>query len=180
VKNEKALKVLDYTAGFFLLICFAMLFSRWMQDTDFYPLWLIVLFFGLFLIVFLWYRKLNQKMNPPLPEALNSTPEEKEAERKVWQKKWEEDFQLEEEAHNLIVRLCESKNIALEIEQPGRSGGHYDIPEIWGMEKPIPLTPDELYAITANSVLHAVTKFHDDGIIYAHSFSRNGGWVSYR
>lgn len=157
--------------------------SRWMQGSNFYPWQLIILFLGLSLIIFIWQRKLAQQPKPkpesPAATPPDLTPAEKEVEQQKLAEQRKQDLRLEEEAHQLILKMCKSKNIQLTLKQPGRSSGHYDIAEIWTIEKAFPLTPEDLYAITANRVLHVITKLRGDGIIEAHGFSRNGGWVSY-
>ena len=176
MKRETVLKVLNYKVGFFLLLCLTM--------SPLFPLWIMAISFVLFstfvllLITYPWGRKLEIEMNPPLLEIQILTTEEEEARKKARQKQWEQDRELEEEAHNLIVKMCENKKITLKFKRY-RHMGPGDPMEIWAMEKAVPLTPDELYAITANRVLRVVTELHDDGIIYAHDFSRSGGWVSY-
>lgn len=179
MENEKTLKRLDYSFAFFLLMFVAALISRFDDGSDFYPRWLIILFFALMLVVFFWRQKVYRTINPPLPKEAIPAREEKKFDMEAWRKQQEIDSKLDEKAHDLIVEMCEFKNIRLALKQMGRNGGHYEIPEIWTIEKPVPLTPDELYAISSNRVLHAVTELHDDKIIYAHGFSRNGGWISY-
>ncbi len=180
MNSEKFLKFTDYAAGFFLFMVVAMSFSRWIQEDNFYPLWLIILSLLLFFILFFVRQKKISDIDSTSAASPNLSPEQEKAERKAWEKQWKENLEIEKEAHDLVEKICRSKGIKLTLEQEGRGGGHMiDTPEVWLIEKPIPLTPDELYAISSNGVLYADTKLHDDQIIYAHGFSRGGSWVRY-
>jgi len=90
----------------------------------------------------------------------------------------DERWQAEKDAHELIVKLCAAKNIGLRLRQEGFSG-HMQWPEIWALEKPVPLSAEDRKAIAAHRVLSIETKIGDDGRVYAEKFIRENGFVRY-
>lgn len=86
--------------------------------------------------------------------------------------------ELENQAHEFIVELCESKNIKLELKQQGRTG-HCEIAEIWAFEKPIPLTKEDLRRIKKFRNLSFTQKKDAGNQVYATEFVRGGGWCVY-
>lgn len=86
--------------------------------------------------------------------------------------------ELENLAHDLIVEMCESKSIKLELKQEGRTG-HCEIAEIWAFEKPIPLTKKDLSQIKKFPNLYLKRETGTDETIYAVEFVRGGGWCVY-
>ena len=93
-------------------------------------------------------------------------------------KEFHHNLELEEKAHQLILRLCKAKNIRLELKQQGKTG-HCEIPEIWAFEKAIPLTENDLVLIDENPNLHIKYEIGADNNVYATEFSRGAGWVVY-
>jgi hypothetical protein len=90
----------------------------------------------------------------------------------------EEEYELENNAHKLIVKLCAAKNIKLDLRQEGKTG-HCEIPEIWVFEKPVPLDQTDMEEISANSALRAKWETDNMGNVFVTEFSRGAGWVVY-
>ena len=177
VNGDKRAKFLGYAAGFFLLMFIAASFSRWVNNEDFYPVWLIWLFLALFLITIVWSAKITRKELVETAPPLKNTPVNTESTEERM-KRWQEHARRESEAHDLILKICEAKNIRLRLKQEGKSG-HCEIPEIWTLEKAVPLAPEDLYAITKNGVISLEKEVREDGIIYVTKFTRGGGWTIY-
>lgn len=185
MNKNTALKILEYATAFFLLLFVTILISGYFEKNDFYSFFWLIVCGGLFSFTLVKWRQLyreiyppsNESPVPPAPPAL--TAEEQARQNEISKQLWEADKLLEIAAHKLIVEMCRAKNIRLTLEQNGVSSGHCEIPELWTFEKPIPLTPADLYAVMSNPVLSFDKKLHDDNRIYAHKFRRNGGWVAY-
>lgn len=185
MNKNTALKIFEYATAFFLLLFVAILISGYFEKNDFYSFCWLIVFGGLFSFTLVRWRQLHREIYPPsgespappAPPAL--TAEEQARQNEIRERLWEEDKLLEIAAHELIVEMCRAKNIGLTLEQNGVSRGHYDIPELWAIEQPLLLTPEDLYAVMSNRVLSFDKKLHDNNRIYAHGFRRNGGWVSY-
>ena len=171
--TEKRLKTLEYATALLFLAFFAVLFYQ----VDYYSAWAIMLLFLLSLAAIFLYADLRAKfykqqsiVNEPVSPPLSSSPPRKSPEETANEKK---------AARDLVVKICESKNINLRFKHDAK-GGHYDIPETWIIERAVPLDYEDLYAITADEYLVAQTRTGGDGIIYAESFDIYSDWVTYR
>lgn len=60
-----------------------------------------------------------------------------------FRQEFEQNLRKENDAHELIVELCNAKNVGLFLSQEGKTG-HCEIPELWTLEKPLPLNADEI------------------------------------
>ena len=171
--TERRLKILEYATALLFLAFFAALFYQ----VDYYSAWAIMLLFLLSLTAIFFYADQRTKfynrksmVNKPKPLAFSSAPPRKSPEETARERK---------AARDLVVKICESKNINLRFEH-GAKGGHYDIPETWIIERAVPLAYEDLYAISADEHLTAHTRTRGDGIIYAEGFDIYSDWVTYR
>lgn len=175
--TARRLKILEYVTA----LLFVALFGALFYVVDYYSAWAIMLLFLLSLASIFLYANLRtefyqQPSPPPRPGAPvdesplaaappQKSPEEAAAERKA--------------SRALVAKICESKNIGLRLKQEFRSGGHYELPEIWTIERAVPLAYEDLYAIAADLYLTAQTQAGGDGILYAVSFDIYSDWVTY-
>ena len=170
--TEKRLKILEYATALLFLAFFAALFHQ----VDYYSAWAIMLLFLLSLAAIFLYADLRAKfydrkstINEPVAPRTPSTPK----------KSPEKTARETKAARDLVVKICQSKNINLRFEHDAK-GGHYDIPETWTIERAVPLAYEDLYAIAADEYLTAHTRTRGDGIIYAEGFDIYSDWVTYR
>ena len=163
-KRQRA-KILDYAAGFFLIVWMIMVFYRWTQGENYF-FWLGAVSFILFLLLFWEYgRSVKSSFTKPSAQTEITAEERLEFEAKRQEKK------IKIKAfRELIHKLAKSKNIQIEFRHPAGTG-HADYPEQWRIEKPIPLSPDELYELTFfKEFVNLGILPNRDGVIYAHRF----------
>lgn len=169
----KRAKILDYAAGFFLVIWIAMIFFRLTRGENFF-FWLGAVSFVLFILLFRQYDKTVRSPDPP-PPPVKLTPEEM---RRISFEAEENSRQIKE-FQTLIHKIAESKNIEIKFLH-GEGTGHMDFPEQWKIEKPIPLTPEELYELTFFEKFVLISVAPQDGVIYARRFYfEDGGRTEY-
>lgn len=170
-KTEKA-KYLEYAAGFFCLIFFAVIFLRLTQNDYWYALSGLISFI-LFMVLFGKYQKtFSESLHESRPQ-FNPSPKLTATELHKAQKARKNDSAKVKEFRALLEEIMARKNVEL-IFRHSEGVGHADYPALWLMSKPLPLALEELYELyffdryvsmhiePVNGVLCAVEFYFED------------------
>ncbi len=180
-RTKKNLKIWNIALTGFLIVAIVATLERFENGSDFFPVWLIVLCWIAVIVILRQFKIVHESEFPPprrisrleLKIIMENRKKSEEEKEKQWRRNWE----LEEEAEDLIARLFAEKEIPL-IQTERDRGGHQDGGDAYSFSEPMSLTPDDLYKLKSNRVISVDIKGRG-GVLYLHGYSSSGGRLLY-